>query len=575
MPKDKAQQFPVKIRVATYFNSFWGEVSLIAFVAIFYWIIYYWQSPQFGLYEDDLTILPRAFSLSFTELLSHIWYLISNLYGHARPLHDSFINLFSWIGWKINGLWGVYWIGFILSYINIALFYYLVRRVSNRTSAFVCALVYCLFATDTTKIYLTHSLGLQPSITLLLLACHAYLSNKKIPAYLLAFIILFAYETPFLVFLGIPLLKKKWEKKLLLEIIYHSVILGGMLLMVFFIRTALGEGRVVELSLVEIIKAPIEQVIKGILANISSLYIRPGQVITQMTPLVKTAMLIAAFFLFGIFFLFASIYHNEMNNPDTVIEWRIPKSRLQGLAKLCLAGLVMMAMSYPISFILNAAALNGRASRVHAAAIIGVSLIIGSLVTGFLAILKNFWVRFAALLPLALYLSFFVGFGFVVQNEYRLAWSYQKHFWSELLPLIQDANENEIILVGITDLPETTQIEANTWNVPRVLDQLYVMPSEWDNPPRVYRLLPGWERTILTTDGKVSLRLVNVAAPPSLYGEFDPDRIIFIDWDGKNSQLRRRIEPLTLDTGTINVLPPGQNVLSGLRKGILYHLLFD
>jgi hypothetical protein len=575
MPKEKTQLFSIMIRIPAFFNSFWGETVLLLFFAVFYWMVYYWQSPQFGLYEDDLTILPRAFSFSFMELISHIWYLISNLYGHARPLHDSFIYFFSWVGWRINDLWGAYWIGFFLSFINIAIFYYLVRRVSNKTSAFICTLVYCLFATDTTKIYLTHSLGLQPSITLLLLACHAYLSNKKALSYLLAFIILFAYETPFLVFLGIPLLKMKWDKKLIQEMLYHSLILGGMLIVVFLIRAALGEGRVVELSRIEIVKAPFEQVVKGIMANINGLYLRPSQVITQMTPLVKTVTLISAIFFVIIIFLITSTNQPGLSDPDSNPEWSNPKSRLSAVLKLFLSGLMMLAMSYPISFILNASALNGRASRVHAAAVIGASLITGSLIMGLITLIKDRRFRFAALLPLSLYLSFFVGFGFVVQNEYRLAWSYQKHFWSELVPLIQDASENEIILVGVTDLPETTQIEANTWNVPRLLDQIYMMPVDWDNPPRVYRLLPGWENTLLTPAGKVSLQLINVAAPPSLYGEFDANRIIFIDWDGINKRLVRRQEPLVLSAGNINVLPPGENILPSLPRGILYRLLFD
>jgi len=189
--------------------------------------------------------------------------------------------------------------------------------------------------------------------------------------------------------------------------------------------------------------------------------------------------------------------------------------------------------------------------------------------------LKEKPIRFLIVPAISFYLAVFIGFGFVVQNEYRLSWTYQKQFWSEILPLIRDASENEIVLVGATDLPETTQIEANSWNVPRLLNQIYIMPEAWENPPRVYRLLPDWEKSILTPEGKLKLELINVAAPPSLYGEFEPDRVIFIDWNMDKSQLIRRINPLMIAGVTLNVLPPGEDTLSDLPKGLLYYLLFD
>jgi hypothetical protein len=497
--------------------------------------------------------------------------LISHLYGHARPLHDSCIFFFSWLGWHINGLRGVYWIGYILSIANLALFYILVRRVSTRQTAFLSALAYCLFASDTTRIYLTHSLGLQPFLTLLLLASHAYLSGKRWLAYILAFIILFGYETPFLVFLGVPLLKTRWDKKLIKEFFLHAIILGCMLLAVYIVRRIIGEGRLVGLTTMELIRFPIIQTFKGVLANISVLFYRPSQVITQMTPLVRNAIIVSAILL--ALLMLGYLYMERIQKDASKQAFK--KFPLPSTLKFCLAGLVMLAASYPISFTLNASFLDGRASRVHAAAIIGVSLIVGCFLDRLFAFIKTSPLRFIIIPGLAIYLAFFVGFAFVVQNEYRLAWTYQKEFWVELLPLVQDAKENEIILIGATDLPETTQIGANTWNVPRVLDQFYIMPPDLVSPPRVYRLLPDWERSILTPDGRVDLQITNVAAPPSLYGTHDPENIIFIEWDPTSDHLIRRTVPLVINGTTINILPVRKPWLTGLPKGILYQIMFD
>jgi hypothetical protein len=344
-----------------------------------------------------------------------------------------------------------------------------------------------------------------------------------------------------------------------------------MLLVVYFLRLIIGEGRVVGLTTMEMIKFPIIQTFKGILANITVLYYRPSQVITQMTPPVRNAIIVSTVLLA---LLLRAYLYMERVQRDTNKQ-ALTKFSMSSTIQFCLAGLVMLSASYPITIILNASSLNGRASRVHAAAIIGASLIVGCLLERLLAFLKASPLRYILIPGIAIYLAFFVGFGFVVQNEYRLAWTYQKEFWAELLPLIQDANENEIILIGATDLPETTQIGANTWNVPRLLERFYVMPPEWGARPRVYRLLPGWEQSILTLDGKVDLQITNVAAPPSLYGVHDSENIIFIEGDPISNHLIRRTDPLEINGTSINVLPLREPRLSGLPRGILYEIMFN
>jgi hypothetical protein len=89
----------------------WQTVLDLLFLALLFWIARYWHSAHFGLYEDDLTIIPDAFARSISSLSQYIFIYISHLYGHARPLSDSFIYLFSWVGWHLGGLFSVYMIG--------------------------------------------------------------------------------------------------------------------------------------------------------------------------------------------------------------------------------------------------------------------------------------------------------------------------------------------------------------------------------------------------------------------------------------------------------------------------------
>jgi hypothetical protein len=165
-------------------------LDLLLLAALF-WIVRYWHSRQFGLYEDNLTIIPTAIQMSFRQITNFIFSYVVNLQGQGRPLHHSFIYFFSWLGFKFAGLWGSYLIGYLFTTLNIFLFYGLIRRIASRSFALLASICYLLFSADVTQAYLTHSLGIQPSITFVLLALHSYLSSKRLLAYILAFLILF------------------------------------------------------------------------------------------------------------------------------------------------------------------------------------------------------------------------------------------------------------------------------------------------------------------------------------------------------------------------------------------------
>jgi hypothetical protein len=178
---------------------------------------------------------------------SELWKIIVQAFqhfvDHGKPLHPTLIYSLALIGGRIGDLFGVYITGYLIVTINAFLFYGLIKRISNQTFALISALAYCLFSADTTQAFITHSLGLQPSLTFLLLAMHSYISDKKVLSYLLLTGILLNYETPFLIFLGAPLLKKKWDERLPRELALNAAMLGGMLLSVLLIRHLMGESK--------------------------------------------------------------------------------------------------------------------------------------------------------------------------------------------------------------------------------------------------------------------------------------------------------------------------------------------
>ncbi len=148
------------------------------------------------------------------------------------------------------------------------------------------------------------------------------------------------------------------------------------------------------------------------------------------------------------------------------------------------------------------------------------------------------------------------GYGFVIQQDYRLAWEYQVDFWTDLVQLVPDVGAGTVILVDPQGLTDTVQIGANYWNLPRVLDQLYEFPEEWKPPPRVIRLASDWEAEILDDSGMLLLNASTTFAPPSTYGTFDPSDVILVEVSG--SELVRISEP---------VLPGGRQLQLKLATG--------
>lgn len=169
-----------------------------------------------------------------------------------------------------------------------------------------------------------------------------------------------------------------------------------------------------------------------------------------------------------------------------------------------------------------------------------------------------------------------IGFGVLVQVDYVRAWRSQQQFWTVLLPLISDAGPGDAILIepGIflsSTIFDTNHIDANTWNVPRVLNQLYDYPFEYSDLPRVFRLRIGWDATIVNADGSLHLGDRTVFAPPSLYTDVSPLHVIFIQ--NNNGRMERVTDYFTiirLNGYVVHVKSPDMQTVMPYPKGFLY-----
>jgi hypothetical protein len=231
----------------------------------------------------------------------------------------------------------------------------------------------------------------------------------------------------------------------------------------------------------------------------------------------------------------------------------------------------MLALAYPLTFDLRSFSIAGRGTRVHFAAVVGASLLFATLVSHMLRASRGGWGRRASLLGISAWLAFLVTHGLTVQRDYAQAWRAQQALWSDIVELIPDVENGSVILVEPSGLRDFDQIDANTWNLPRLLNQIYEFPAEWDDPPRVYRLVPGWQDHISDSGSTLVLTQLTVTAPPSLYREVESSRTMFIETS--TDRLVRREEPLALAEGLVGLKAPSGAILPGMGPGFLHPLL--
>jgi hypothetical protein len=540
----------------------------VGLLVVLLWIARYWHSPQFGLYEDDLTVVPRAISLSPPELLDYVGNFIVHLYDDGRPLFNSLNYLLSALGWRTAGLIGPYLLGFLIESVNVVLFYTLIRRLFGMQVAAFAGVAYVLYSADTTQAWLHRSLGAEPSLTLLFLALHAYISNRLVLAYGLAAVILFSYESPYTVFLCAPLFtdfRGTGERR---EWIRHLAITLSFLGAAYVLRLAIGTERVTGFGIGEMLATSVIHALEGPLVSLGTYALRPLQVVA---PLDREALLAAALSLPVFLLLLTRRWGAAADGGD-------PSGEVSGGLRAAfvayrrplLAGLAMLILAYLLTFTVRAYATSGRDTRVHFAAGSGAALTLASLACIALASLRPGVARWGVRAGLAAMLALLLGYGFVIQSDYIRAWELQRSFWRDLLPQIQDAGEGTVVIVDPAGLTDTVQIGANTWNLPRILAQLYRVPPDWDLPPRVYRGLPDWREYLVLPDGSLRIDGDTTQAPEAERTITDWDHLIVIH-TGRG--VVRREEPLVIDTVEYPLVEPGSPNLARLPRLILYDLL--
>jgi len=539
---------------------FW--ILLILLLAVLAWTSRYWSSAEFGLYEDDLTFIPGAIEASFGEILQMISNNFSTLAEQGRPFMWSFVVFFAHLGWRMGGLQAMYLIAFSIWMLNLVLFLLLLKRIrANIFFAAVAGLAYVLFTADINQAFLFNAFGLQTAITFLLVGLHFFLmkSSWRWFAYLFLALVMFTYETPFWLFLAAPLLTQATGKALRRDLWINTGIVFIVFVLIYIMRLSVGESRVASL---------------GPAVSLGAYSLRSLQVLRQFSFQSALGVGLSAGVIFAV--LFWSL--RELRGVEKLKFsfqkgwWARLDPATQQILRLLLAGIIMLVFAYPLTFILRPYAVTGRETRVHMAAVLGAAIVIASVLTLLVVALRQKGMRVGLLVLISVVFGLNFVYGFSIQAGYRRAWDLQRRFWTQLIPLVGDARDGTAILIQPEGLEDVHHIDANTWNLPKLLPQLFVFPEKWEEAPRVFRLIDGWQENIIRVPGYFTLDGSNTYADMIVFGDFLQKNTIIIS--GATGMLERQLETKVMGEA-IALKPIGKEILPTLETRPLYDLLIE
>lgn len=504
-------------------------------LAIMAWITHFWLSGDFGFYADDYTRIPASLNMSWAEYQEKIIAILSVFGGQGRPLHDVFIHTLAFLGGKLpGGIQSLYVLAYLIYSLNLISIYWLFKRVWGDTAGLLGSLAFIVYPADTTQAFLTHGYGLQTALLFLLSGFHLFLSDWKITAYGLVGLSLLTYETVYPLFLISPFLIHDSQRPLLNRMLRHALVMTALFMAVILLRTQFAEIRLFSLSLQDFILVPVTHMFVGPVVSLGTFGYRMYQTVAAVDGTTLIAIFSSALMLYG-FIRWGFSRRGEARLPaipevERIEGWRAIPHERKTIIHILFVGTLLLLLAYPLTFTIRPYAISGRDTRVHFAAALGAPLIYAGFALLVLQFLDRMgWKNWGVLL-ISIHLSLMVGFGLTVQQDYQRSWDLQQSFWGGVLDALPGLEEELVILVEPSLMEDTLHIDANTWNLPRILPQLCEVEPNWTGPPRVYRLTEGWMDNILLEDGRIRVDGTTTIAPPSTYTEVSASNVLFLRW---------------------------------------------
>jgi Dolichyl-phosphate-mannose-protein mannosyltransferase len=425
----------------------------------------YVRVADYGFYEDDYWGIVPWFKKSPAEMwamtISHL-----SAWPTGRPLNHILPKWFSWLGYHLAGVQGIYFLGFLVHSTNAFLLYLLLRRWLGHWSAVLAGCLFVLIPADTTRIFLLHNAHIHSSLAFLIIALLVIRTRYWALSYPIAGLALLSYETAFLPFIVFPLFFADRQKRIL-QWFRHLTSCGVILAIVFGIRLHLGDARANS-----VVSGPGETLWR----MVSSMWIGPE---TSLKTLVK-AVLEAPHsqppfaFLFAGLVVIALILASRLIRDGENGPTDLPNRR--EIIKVFLAGLASWVFAYALTLTnYPPTQLAGRLTSTHIAAVFGLTCVLaaGAAYLRSLGDLPKVLTTGATAVLVAL----FTLYSFRIQSGYAFSWAQERAFWKQVIQLCPDITpKTRIILIGKE--PRQNQfILANSWADLHVLEDAFATPE--------------------------------------------------------------------------------------------------
>ena len=247
----------------------------------------------------------------------------------------------------------------------------------------------------------------------------------------------------------------------------------------------------------------------------------------------------------------------------------------------------MLVLAYPLTLTTSAGTINELGSRVHLAAVVGASILFACVCSAILFLARAYGRKDLATVGLATYFALLMGFGFCVQRDYQLASQYQRAYWSDVITLIPDLDDETVLFHDTTGLKNPTYIAPfDKLHQTSVLSTIYQFPDDWkESPPSLglrsrpvwtngYMLKPNWWEKNIVPAGEDSFQLNSSTMRGPKSGDtptIKSSNVIFLEVE--DGQLTRRTKPLIIDGQEFPLKSKSASSLPPFEKGPLYDYL--
>jgi hypothetical protein len=531
---------PGRTRRSIISRETWIAGLILACVVLF---SLYVRVADYGFYEDDYWGIVPYFKTPAAEMwattISHL-----RTWPTGRPLNHILPKWFSWLGYHLAGVQGIYFLGFLVHSTNALLVYLLLRRWLGHWAAALGGCLFVLLPVDTTRIFLLHSAHVHTSLTFLLVALLINRSRYWLLSYPIAGISLLSYETAFLPFIVFPLFFVERGKRIFRWLI-HLAGCGTVLLIVFGIRLWMGESRANG-----VVSGPGEMLWRAL----SSLWIGPETCLITLAKAILQAphgQQPFAFLFAGLVAFLVVVLLRLFNERDVATAEARNRSKI---LTVLLAGLASWIFAYALTLVnYPPTQETGRFTSTHVAAVFGLACAIAA-AAAYLRSFRKPPLKVAATALMTIMVGMFTLYAFQIQSGFAAAWAQERRFWQQVIQVCPDIAPNtRIILVGI-EPAQNKFIKSNSWADPLVLGDAF---SWSDSPLLFYYDGAGPIADIRFDNGQVTWK-------PKFWGDrretLDPNNVIILRDDGSNitriAEFQMREIPVPLHSKTLESTPP-------------------